>query len=94
MNTNELLEFINSGDTSAEDLLDGLNPKLKKKLKKIRSDLNEVITEVRSSYPDANYYVSDRSIHLMLGDSHDGIADNADLSALSLDVEHLDGGGW
>lgn len=98
MNTDQLIEYLSLGEKDACDLLNELDPKIKKRFLKACKDLSKIVDDVRTKYPDANIYVQEDSPLLLLGDSHtisNGISHQemvaCDSSAL---VGKIDGGGW
>ena len=104
MKTKELIQFFESGDIrESSDLVDEIDPKLLPKFQRAVKSLAAVITEVRKTYPDAQYYVEEDTVHLMLGLSHgDGEVEqrrsrgNFKLIATSSGelIGKIGGGGW
>jgi len=57
--------------TTAEDLLLEHMPTAAREFKKHIAALNKLLKQVRRVFPDANYYLDDDNMNLMLGESHD-----------------------
>ena len=70
MNTSELIEFLALGQKDASDLLDEIDPKIKRQFKKACKDLANIVDKVRLTYPDTNIYVQEDQPLLLLGESH------------------------
>ena len=65
------------------------------RFKKACAELNAVLTEVRRTNPEANYYLAEDSLHLMKGESHD-MEGRAQMfhSVESVRIRHSGGGAW
>lgn len=102
MNTEELLHHLATENDDALELLKDVNVNIPKRFNKIVKSLSALIEEVRVMYPDANYYVNDDQVCLMLGHSHSEKPgefqphSNTGLMAVtSLDlIGRIGGGGW
>ncbi|MDC5278565.1 hypothetical protein OHW85_23815 [Acinetobacter baumannii] len=103
MNTKQLKAFLEDNpDKTAQKLLKQLDPKLIKKFDKAIQALQDVILDIQDTYPDANYYVQEDSVLLMLGNSHEyktsgDVTSNRNLEAHNDKnklVGLIDGGAW
>lgn len=98
MNTEQLIEYLASGEKDASELLDDINPRLKGRFLRACKNLAKIVDEVRGEYPDAFIYVQEDTPMLMLGNSH--ILKTGEplyeLEACCSHVLHkkIDGGGW
>lgn len=59
--------------------------------------LNALLVDVRSDWPEANYYLQEDSLHILSGPSHEGGAravaqEHREL--ISETLRHSGGGGW
>lgn len=61
--------LVKEGDL-AEDILKTHCPKAAAKFRSLIRGLNKIMQEVNRTFPDANYYLANDSMHLMLGSSH------------------------
>lgn len=99
LDTAKLKEIISETCLDGIDLLDAVDPKFKKRFEKACSDLSKVVSDMRKEFPDANIYVNDDQVVLMLGHTHDkskDIISNRELEALTSHklLGKIDGGGW
>lgn len=103
MNTEELIQHLDENeDVSAEDLLNQLNPKLKSRFNRAITSLRKVVEEIREEYPDAQIYVDNDNVNLMLGETHTSVdadriaSPNDQLSAVHNTTLNgiIGGGGW
>lgn len=103
MDTEQLINYLASGDKNASELLDEIDPKLKKQFLKACKDLSKIVDRVRFYYPDANIYVQEDQPLLLLGKSHSkhkssyitGKAQFEVVAVTSHDlIGKIDGGGW
>lgn len=69
MNEQEVLEAISNGK-SASFLLDVADPKLAAKFKRLDQALVKFLNEVKTHFPDAQYYTGSGGFNLMLGREH------------------------
>lgn len=57
--------------------------------------LEVLLSEVREYEPEAEYYLSNDTLNLMVGPAHTGLGENHQENvALSRTIPGLDGGGW
>lgn len=70
MKTNELIEYLSTGEKNSEELLNEINPRLKSRFKRACKSLSDIVDEIRKVYPDANIYLTNDVPNLLLGDSH------------------------
>ncbi|ALJ86718.1 hypothetical protein [Acinetobacter baumannii] len=70
MTEEDVLNEIAGGDVNANDLLNEANPNFEKRFKTLTKGLENLMKDIRKSFPDANYYSANDGILLMLGDSH------------------------
>ena len=98
INQEKLREIIDSDDVSAEECLQTYYPNAKKKFKSIVKKLNELLTEIQTEFPDAQFYLEDAgNFNLMLGDPHTSKGNgrpNKDFVATSETLKKSGGGGW
>lgn len=103
MNTEQLIEYLALGEKDANDLLNELNPKLKSRFQRALTTLEKIVDEVREVYPDANYYVNDDQVTLVLGHAHSSRSGVQPTSNLELVADcarngkligKIGGGGW
>lgn len=102
MNTEELVAFLDNTNKSAEDLLKDLNPNHKRRFLRLMSSLQDLILDVQETYPEANYYVQEDSVLLMLGDSHSnrtGLKQTTNRQLVAISDRNrlaglIDGGAW
>lgn len=87
--------------TTAEALLKDAFPKAISTFKKHVDGLNALLKEIRKEFPDANYYLDEESLRLLLGSSHegsgyvDGTGDRRqDRIACAEILTRSGGGGW
>ena len=81
----------------ARDLLDIHYPKANKRFEKIVSNLNKLIREVQKTFPDANYYLANDTLNLMLGPSHASGCNqmpNSEFVAVYAHIDCASGGDW
>ncbi|WP_202741505.1 hypothetical protein [Acinetobacter sp. 'aerobic (ED)'] len=95
----DVLSIIAEGEMDANDLLNSIDPKFARRFKRLNTDLSKLMDEVRRTFPDANYYVEDDQMLLLLGDSHaDGYGQASQQQLVAVDSEALrgqiSGGGW
>jgi hypothetical protein len=103
MKTEALIEDIKHGGESASKRLDKIDPKLKRKFDSAIMKLQEVIADVMVVYPDANYYVQEDEVIIMLGDSHTALLGTNNLGRANFSLNaysssqltgRIGGGGW
>jgi hypothetical protein len=71
INWQEAKRIIDSGEADAYDLLTEKMPGILKKFKKVDKALIDLLAEVQTVFPDAQYYTGSGGFNLMLGPSHD-----------------------
>lgn len=86
MNEEEVLSVIAGGDMDASDLLNQANPNFEKQFKKLTKGLENLMKDIRKSFPDASYYSASDGLIIMLGRSH------GDSTEPQRDLEAADGG--
>jgi len=59
-----------NGETDARNLLKRHFPTVQKRLNSISRKLDEIRKEVAKEYPEANWYLSNETLCLMLGQTH------------------------
>ena len=69
MNEQEVLDAIAKGE-SATYLLKMADPKFARKFKRLDQGLVELLDEVKTHFPDAQYYTASGGFSLMLGREH------------------------
>lgn len=104
MDTEQLINYLASGDKNASELLDEIDPKLKKQFLKACKDLSKIVDRVRFYYPDANIYVQEDQPSLLLGCSHAKhkstymVGNESQTEVVAVTSHELlgkiDGGGW
>lgn len=99
LDTETLKEIVTVTYLDGIDILDAVDPKIKKRFEKACTELSKVVSDMRKEFPDANIYVNDDQVVLMLGNTHNILADgnsNRELEALTSHVlmGKIDGGGW
>lgn len=95
----EVLNIIAEGEMDANDLLNSIDPNFEKRFKRLSKSLEKLLDDVRETFPDANYYVEEDEVLLLLGDSHSDDYRNKSqkqLVASSSDAlrGQISGGGW
>lgn len=87
--------------STAEALLNEHFPTAARDFKKHITALNKLLTQVRRVFPDANYYLEEDNMHLMLGASHEECRNENPMesrrqhrSTGSVTLSHSGGGGW
>ncbi|OIH11991.1 hypothetical protein A7M79_00435 [Acinetobacter baumannii] len=72
MNTRDVVKFVQENDTEddANDLLYCLNINAQERFDTACKMLGDLLEDIKKTYPDANYVVSDDHIQLLLGASH------------------------
>ena len=101
MKTAQLKTFMMEHSLEADDVLKKAHPTAAHDFETAVLRLRGIILLVRKTYPDAQYYVNDDQLCLMLGESHTMMPDlkadaNPELvAAMSIDLIGLiGGGGW
>jgi hypothetical protein len=59
------------GMHDADDLLDDNLPRMRAKLDRLDKRIRNILEEIRTVFPDAEYYTADGVFNLLLGPSHD-----------------------
>lgn len=87
--TEQLKEIINDYFESYL-LLKEHFPKAEQKFKRLTNQLHELLEEVKTVFPDANYYTASGGFHLLIGNSHDwNIRATANPKLIALSSEKL-----
>lgn len=75
---------------------DQIEPKHLRRFFRACESLRSLQEEVKAYCPDVEFYVSDGSVHLTVGDSHTGTEAKAHHERVAAfgDVGQVDGGGW
>lgn len=97
MKTTELEQYLNENGITAEELLDKINPNLKKRFERNCKQLSKIIDEIRQYYPDTIIFIEEDCPSLTLGDPHDknGMPRKKLIVASSLDlISKIDCGMW
>lgn len=97
MKTEELEQYLCENDITAKELLDTINPNLKKRFEKNCKQLSNFIDEIRQYYPDTIVFIEEDCPTLILGDPHDkkGRPRNKLIVTSSIDlVSKIDCGMW
>lgn len=78
-----------------EDQAERIELRHQKRFDRITRQLEDLLTEVREYEPEANYYLANDTLNLMIGPSHDdrehALHENV---ALSRTIPGIDGGDW
>ena len=86
------------GDITSEELLEAYFPKVPARIKRAIGNLNKIMEEVKTVFPDANYYLEDTAnFHLLLGQSHGKDRNQTaqrELTAHCSSLWGASGGGW
>jgi hypothetical protein len=99
MNTIELKDYLKNNKDDAFQLLMDIDPNLHKELDKALKKIRNIVLKVREKYPEANIYLDEDNLHLMLGDSHNvnsSHKSNQELVAYSDSnlIGIINAGGW
>lgn len=72
MNTSEIVKFVqeNEVEDDANDLLYCLDINAEQRFNRACKMLSNLLADIKKTYPEANYVVSDDHIELLLGHSH------------------------
>lgn len=72
MQTRDVVKYVQNNDTEddASDLLYCLNINAEERFNTACKMLGSLLEDIKKTYPDANYVVSDDHIELLLGASH------------------------
>lgn len=101
-NTDDVKGMIKHAGDTAPELLDMMNPDFKKRFDRAVNSLSKLLDEIRVQYSDANIYLDDDYVHLMLGHSHTKFKNSQNIDANRDLVAHtnhsmickIGGGGW
>ena len=72
MNTSDLVKYLsnNQAEDDAEDLLYCLNINAEKRFKKACKALEDLLIDIKITYPDARIIADDNTLKIFLGDNY------------------------